>query len=87
MGERVLAMRQAVLDRAPERAGDPADLLGAEEALMAKIQRARTAWTREAFYGRKSGFVVSVISQTIANALPNDTMKELGILSSLVFCP
>jgi len=54
------------------------DLLGPEETLMAKIQRARTAWTREAFYGRKSGFVVSVTSQTIAKALPNDTMKELA---------
>src|SRR5260221_9672064 len=27
------------------------DLLGSEDALMAKIQTARTAWTQEAYYG------------------------------------
>src|SRR5258708_4064151 len=54
------------------------DLLGTEESLMAKIQAARTAWTREAFYGRKSGFVICAISPTIATAVPDDAVKELA---------
>src|SRR5439155_13198642 len=47
------------------------DLRGSEDSLMSKIQAARIAWTREAFHGRKSGFIVCVISPTIATALPS----------------
>jgi len=54
------------------------DILGPEDSLMAKIQAARTAWTREAFYGRKSAFVVSLISPTLATAIPDDTVREFA---------
>jgi hypothetical protein len=54
------------------------DLRSPEEAIKKKIQSARTKWTREGFEGGKSGFVISVISPTIANALPNENMKALA---------
>ncbi|MBK8270385.1 MAG: hypothetical protein IPK83_19655 [Planctomycetes bacterium] len=44
-----------------------------------KIQNARLEWTREAFYGRSSGFIIMILSRGVAQALPNDTIKNLAI--------
>jgi len=60
------------------------DLLQSDDLIKKKIQLSRLEWTREAFEGRRSGFVIFVVSSNIANALPNDTMKLLACrLSSL----
>lgn len=36
-----------------------------------KIQERRTDWTRQAFQGTLSGFVILAVSESLANALPN----------------
>lgn len=54
------------------------DLKGSDEAIGRKIQDARTQWTRDAFEGRKSAFVILVASSTIAFALPDEHTKELA---------
>ena len=55
------------------------DLQKEDEEIRAIIQERRTAWTREAFEGRKSGFVIVVLSSTIAKSLPNEDMKALSL--------
>jgi hypothetical protein len=52
------------------------DLQGPDTAIRSKIQSHRTEWTREGFEGKKSGFIIAVVSRTIANALPNEDMME-----------
>jgi len=54
------------------------DLSLPDDALLQKIQTSRTAWTKDAFEGKKSAFVILVVSPTIAGALPNEDMKELA---------
>src|SRR2546423_666847 len=54
------------------------DLRSSDKAIKQKIQSARTQWTKDGFEGEKSGFVISVVSPTIANALPDENMKELA---------
>ena len=43
-----------------------------------KIQRDRLQWTREGFNGAKSGFIILLLSEKIAYALPDDTMLEIA---------
>ena len=50
-----------------------------DEEIQAKIQSARTAWTREGFSGRKSGFVIIAISEQIAKAMPDETVKQIAL--------
>ncbi len=54
------------------------DLKGSDDGIRNKIQEARTAWTREGFEGRKSGFVILVVSPIITLALPNKQMEALA---------
>jgi hypothetical protein len=54
------------------------DLLGSDEAIATKIQDSRTEWTREAFEGKKSGFIILAVSGAIARAEPNSSMKALA---------
>lgn len=54
------------------------DLKGSDDAILNKIQDARTEWTRGGFEGRKSGFVIHAVSPAIALGLPGEHMKELA---------
>ncbi len=54
------------------------ELNQSDEYIREKIQHARLKWTAQGFSGAKSGFVVLIVSQRIANAIPNDQMKALG---------
>ncbi len=55
-----------------------ADLDESDEAIKKKIQTSRLQWARDAFEGKKSGFVIAVVSPTIARAVPDENMKELA---------
>jgi hypothetical protein len=54
------------------------DLRQTDEFIKEKIQSKRLEWTREGFEGRKSGFVVLVISPTLASARPGLEVLELA---------
>lgn len=54
------------------------DLASSDETIRDKIQAARTAWTRDGFYGRKNGFIILAVSERIATATPNEVVKELA---------
>ena len=56
------------------------DLSLSDEHIQDTIQTARTAWTREGFYGRKSGFVILAISEPIATAVPDEIVKQIARL-------
>lgn len=55
------------------------DLNSPDAAIRDKIQDARRSWTRDAFEGRKSGFVIVAVSEQIANAQPDDAVKDLAL--------
>ena len=54
------------------------DLEQDDEAISAKIQNARTQWTRDGFVGKKSGFVILAASPTLAFATPDQNLKALA---------
>jgi hypothetical protein len=54
------------------------DLMGPDEALEEKIQSSRLEWTRLGFEGKASGFIIAVLSQRIALALPNEVVQLLA---------
>lgn len=54
------------------------DLLQPDEAIREKIQASRLRWTREAFEGNKSGFIIWLLSPTIALSEPNSDMFSLA---------
>jgi len=54
------------------------DLSETDEEIQQRIQKARLRWTKEGFEGRKSGFIIWVVSEKLANAEPNATMKDLA---------
>jgi hypothetical protein len=54
------------------------DLRQNDEFIKDKIQSKRLEWTREGFEGRKSGFVILVISPTLASARPGPEVLELA---------
>jgi hypothetical protein len=55
-----------------------ADIARGDEFVRDRIQAARTEWTREAYEGRKSGFVIWVISERIAKAAPSAALSEFA---------
>jgi hypothetical protein len=55
------------------------DLRQSDAVIQEKIQLARTEWTRGGFEGRKSGFIVLATSSCIANAAPDEALKELAL--------
>jgi hypothetical protein len=57
----------------------PEDLQGSDESIGNKIQSARTAWSRDGFNGQKSGFIISAISEPLAGATPDETMKAVAL--------
>jgi hypothetical protein len=63
---------------------DHADMLSSDGAIREKIQAARKEWTRDGFEGKKSGFIISVVSDRTARAVPDDAVKTLALrLASL----
>lgn len=56
----------------------PSDLSRSDEFIRDKIQKARSQWTRDAFEGKKSGFVILAISPEIAYALPDTVTMEVA---------
>jgi hypothetical protein len=55
-----------------------ADLNGSDAEIRQKIQVARNRWRARAYDGEASGFVILAISNRIATALPNDSVKSLA---------
>lgn len=56
------------------------DLLQGDEFVRAKIQKARTAWRRDAFTGKASGFILLAYSESLLNSKPDANTKELARL-------
>jgi len=54
------------------------DLSCDDELIRDKIQQHRTAWTREAFHGAKSGFLIVAVSETLALAEPNEIVAKIA---------
>jgi hypothetical protein len=60
------------------------DIREGDEAVRAQIARKHLEWTREAFEGRSSGFVVLVLSRRVAEARPSQCVLEFAkILAQL----
>ena len=60
------------------------DLLSSDLVIRTKIQEARTHWTRLAYEGKRSGFILLATSEQLVNALPDENLlaftKELASL-------
>lgn len=54
------------------------DLARSDEEISQKIQTRRLEWSRAAFNGRSSAFVIVAASNTIASAVPDRVMGELA---------
>ncbi len=54
------------------------ELSRSDEFIRDKIQEARTDWTRGAYSGRTSGFIILAASERLANAVPDGSVKELA---------
>ena len=55
-----------------------ADLDDSDDHIKSIIQQHRTQWTREAFHGNKSAFVILAVSAEIAHAKPGIETKTLA---------
>ena len=53
------------------------DLNGSDQSIQEKIQSARTKWTADGFEGKKSGFILYVMSDKLAHATPNETLMAI----------
>jgi hypothetical protein len=51
-----------------------ADFLSPDLVIRNKIQRARTLWTRLAYEGKRSAFILLAISDRLVHALPNENL-------------
>jgi len=49
-----------------------------DEVIKEKVQASRLTWTRDAFEGKKSAFIILAVSPLIAYAKPSPAMKELA---------
>jgi hypothetical protein len=54
------------------------DLQGSDELIRDKIQAARKSWTRSAFNGATSGFIIVCLNRNLALAKPSQVVKELA---------
>ena len=54
------------------------DLRRPDEIIRDKIQQARLRWTRAAYAGKTSGFIVLLLSDRIARALPDEATLQLA---------
>lgn len=55
------------------------DVLGDSVRLRDKIQTARTEWTRQGFEGRKSAFVIILLSKTLASCIPDSAVQDIAV--------
>ena len=55
------------------------DDLVADEEVRDKIQAARLAWTKDAFDGRASAFIILFISKRLVSAVPDATMLRFAL--------
>jgi len=53
--------------------------LSSDEAVRDRIQEARRAWTDDAFDGKASAFVILLISERIANAIPDEVTAKIAL--------
>ena len=51
-----------------------ADVKKGDDFVRDKIQASRTAWSKAAFDGARSGFLIAVVSPQLTNATPNETV-------------
>jgi hypothetical protein len=65
------------------------DIEKSEAHVRDTIQQARSVWTREAYEGRKSGFVILLISERLALSEPSVALKEFAqrLRSLYLLCP
>jgi hypothetical protein len=54
------------------------ELLDSDEAVAAKIASARLAWTRAAFEGRSSGFVILAVGERLLQAAPSTLLMAFA---------
>jgi hypothetical protein len=60
------------------------DLESSDQVIQDRIQEARLRWTRDGFEGKKNGFIILAVSERIATATPDTSIKELALrLASL----
>jgi hypothetical protein len=57
---------------------DEHDLSQPDDRIRERIQSERSLWTKEAFEGKKSGFVILAISSKLTNAAPDEAMKQFA---------
>jgi hypothetical protein len=43
-----------------------------------KIQRCRTQWTRDAYFGKRSGFIIVAVNDSLANARPDESVAAIA---------
>jgi hypothetical protein len=55
------------------------DLRSPDEVIEGKIQEARRAWTRLGFEGKASGFIIVLLSSSLAIAVPDENVKRLAL--------
>ena len=55
-----------------------ADVEKGDDSVRDKIQAARTAWSKAAFDGARSGFLIAVVSPQLVNAKPNETVATFA---------
>ena len=55
------------------------DLRAPQQTLLEKIQSARTEWKQEGLLGKKSGFVISIVSDRLAHSVPDNSVKTLAL--------
>lgn len=55
-----------------------ADMQEGDDHVRAKIQTARTDWSAEAFAGRRSGFIIALVSRDLDRALPDDIVCRIA---------
>jgi len=56
----------------------PEDLLKSDDQIRSIIQEYRTEWTRQAFHGNRSAFIILAVSPEIAQAEPTLEVKSLA---------
>jgi len=59
-----------------------ADFANGDQFVRDKIQSARLDWTRAGYEGRNSGFVLLVVSERLASALPNAALRMSACTTS-----
>jgi hypothetical protein len=54
-------------------------LYGSEAEIETRIQEARLRWTQAGFEGKSSNFIIAVLSERLALAVPDESVKSIAI--------